>query len=252
MKQKLLLISFFATSVSFAQVGIGTTDPQADLDVRTTNPSAPDAAAGIAIPQVDALPTTGNRAGQLVYFTTVNRYYYYDGVKWLAIYQQVHDFGDMKYSLKTTDHQGWVLLNGRSVSALTPSQQAAATLLGFGESIPNLSDKTLVGSSVSKPLGFYGGNSTVIISQNQLPDVTLSTSTNGAHTHGAGSVGNYNLNLTGGITFQLLNASTNTAQTTSSGSHSHTTSSINGGVTQETLNIQNPYMAANGFIYLGE
>ena len=62
MKQTLLLISFFAANVSFTQVGVVTTDSQADLDVRTTNPGASDAAMGIAIPQVDALPTTRNRA----------------------------------------------------------------------------------------------------------------------------------------------------------------------------------------------
>ena len=33
--------------------------------------------------------------------------------------------------------------------------------------------------------------------------------------------------------------------------HSHTTSSINGDVTQQNLDIQNPYIALNGFIYLG-
>ena len=96
------------------------------------------------------------------------------------------------------------------------------------------------------------GQEALDILQNQLPDVTLSTSTNGAHTHTAGTSSTYLLNLTGSVGYQILNSTTNTSSTSSSGSHSHTTSSINGGVTQQALNVQNPYMAINGFVYLGK
>jgi hypothetical protein len=252
MKKTLLLISFCLVNAAMAQVGVGTTNPQADLDVRTTNPAAPDATAGIAIPQISTLPATGNRAGQVVYLTTDNHYYYYGGASWQPIYQQVNSYGDVKYSFQTTDHDGWILMDGRSKSTLTTTQQDAATALGFGESLPDLSDKTIVGTSGSKPLGGTGGNASISIAQNQLPDVTLSTSTNGAHTHTAGTSSTYLLNLTGSVGYQLLNSTTNTSSTSSSGSHSHTTSSINGGVTQQALNVQNPYMAINGFVYLGK
>lgn len=251
MKRTLLLISFCLANMAMAQVGVGTTDPQADLDVRTTNPAAPDASAGIAIPQVTALPSSGNRAGQVVYLTTSGRYFYYGGTSWQPIYQQVNTYGDVKYSFQTTDHNGWVLMDGRAKTTLTATQQAAATALGFGESLPDLSDKTIVGTSGSKPLGGTGGNASISIAQNQLPDVTLTTSTNGAHTHTAGTSTTYLLSLVGVIGYQILNSTTNTTTTSSSGSHNHTTSSINGGVTQQSLNIQNPYMAVNGFVYLG-
>lgn len=250
MKRTLLLISFCLANMATAQVGVGTTDPQADLDVRTTNRAAPDASAGIAIPQVTALPSSGNRAGQVVYLTTSGRYFYYEGTSWQPIYQQVNTYGDVKYSFQTTDHEGWVLMDGRAKTTLTATQQAAATALGFGESLPDLADKTIVGTSGSKPLGGTGGNASISIAQNQLPDVTLTTSTNGAHTHTSGISTTYSL-MTGGINYQILSATTNTTATSSSGSHNHTTSSINGGVTQQSLNIQNPYMAVNGFVYLG-
>ncbi len=251
MKRTLLLISFCLANMAMAQVGVGTTDPQADLDVRTTNPAAPDASAGIAIPQVTALPSSGNRAGQVVYLTTSGRYFYYGGTSWQPIYQQVNTYGDVKYSFQTTDHNGWVLMDGRAKTTLTATQQAAATALGFGESLPDLADKTIVGTSGSKPLGGTGGNASISIAQNQLPDVTLTTSTNGAHTHTAGTSTTYLLSLVGILGYQILNSTTNTTATSSSGSHNHTTSSINGGVTQQSLNIQNPYMAVNGFVYLG-
>lgn len=251
MKRTLLLISFCLANMAMAQVGVGTTDPQADLDVRTTNPAAPDASAGIAIPQVTALPSSGNRAGQVVFLTTSGRYFYYGGTSWQPIYQQVNTYGDVKYSFQTTDHNGWVLMDGRAKTTLTATQQAAATALGFGESLPDLADKTIVGTSGSKPLGGTGGNASISIAQNQLPDVTLTTSTNGAHTHTAGTSTTYLLSLVGILGYQILNSTTNTSATSSSGSHNHTTSSINGGVTQQSLNIQNPYMAVNGFVYLG-
>lgn len=252
MKKSLLLISFCLANLASAQVGVGTTNPQADLDVRTTNPAAPDATAGIAIPQISTLPASGNRAGQVVYLTTDSYYYYYDGASWKPMYHQVNNYGDVKYSFQESDHNGWVLLDGRAKSTLTATQQTAATALGFGETLPDLSDKSIVGTSASKALGGTGGNSTISIAQNQLPDVTLTTSSNGAHTHTSGTSTTYLLSLGGSFAYQILNATSNTTATSSSGSHSHTTSSINGGVTQQDLDIQNPYIAINGFVFLGK
>ncbi len=51
-----------------------------------------------------------------------------------------HDYGETKTDYKTTDHNGWVQLDGRAISTLTTSQQAQATSLGFGTNLPNLVD----------------------------------------------------------------------------------------------------------------
>ncbi|WP_300568396.1 hypothetical protein [Flavobacterium sp.] len=241
----ILLFSAFLTK---AQVGIGTTNPQATLDVREVNPATPNAAAGIAIPQVTVLPSSGNRAGQLIYLTTTNLYYFYDGSSWNSLITQVSTVGDVKYGYQSVDHTGWILLNGRLKSTLTASQQAKATLLGIGANLPNIADKSIVGVSGTKALNTSNGNASVTINQNQLPNVTLTTSNDGAHTHNSGVSTGYFL-LTGSTS--ILNAASDTANTSTSGSHSHTTSSINGNVTQQSLNIQNPYLALNGFIYLG-
>lgn len=252
MKFFLYLILIFSTLLTQAQVGIGTTDPQATLDIRDPNPASPTGAAGIAIPQVDVLPSSGNRAGQLIYLTTTNLYYCYSGTSWNALRTQVFSLGDVKNGYQTADHNGWILLNGRLKSTLTTSQQAAATALGIGLNLPDLQDKTIVGVSGTKALNTTGGSSTVTLAQNQLPNVTLTTTSDGAHTHNAGNAVNYVLSIDVlGLGPNILNASSDTSATSSAGAHSHTTSSINGNVTQQAVNIQNPYLALNGFIYLG-
>jgi hypothetical protein len=251
MKTKLTIILFFATFMVNAQVGIGTTTPQATLDIREENPASPTAEAGIAIPQVRILPASGNRAGQLIFLIPDNWYYYYDGSAWQPLRAQATALGDVKFGFQGSDHNGWVLLNGRLKSALTASQQAVATALGIGASIPNMADKSIVGTSGTKALSSTAGNASVTIAQNQLPNVTLTTSTDGAHTHNAGNSTNYLLSLIGFLGFPILNGATNATPTSSSGAHSHTTSSINGNVSQQAINIQNPYIAMNTFIYLG-
>jgi hypothetical protein len=247
MRKIFCTILIFSSFIANAQVGIGTTDPQATLDVREPSPSSPAAAAGIAVPQVNVLPSSGNRAGQLIYLTTTNLYYYFNGSSWNPFINQVFTIGDVKYGYQSTDHSGWVLLNGRLKSSLTTSQQAVATSLGIGTNLPDIADKNIVGVSGTKSLNTTNGSSTVTLAQNQLPNVTLSTSTDGAHTHTAGTSTKVLLNILGQT---FLADSSNTNVTSSNGAHNHTTSSINGNVTQQSLNIQNPYLALNGFIYL--
>jgi hypothetical protein len=251
MKLKYLILLAAVSIGARAQVGIGTYNPQATLDVRETDPAAPTAEAGIAIPQVSVLPTSGNRAGQLIFLTTQKIYHYFDGSNWVPLRTQIFTLGDVKFGYQVADHEGWILLDGRSKGALTATQQLTATALGFGANLPNMADKSIVGVSGTKTLNSSGGNASVTIAQNQLPNVTLTTSTDGAHTHAAGNSTNYLLSLLGIIGYPILNASSNVSQTSSSGAHSHTTSSINGNVTQQTLNTQNPYIAMNSFVYLG-
>ena len=243
-------ILIFGSLITQAQVGIGTTDPQATLDIRDPNPSSPSAAAGIAIPQVNTLPSSGNRAGQLVYLTATNLYYYYNGSSWYSLQNQIYTFGDVKYGYVATDHFGWVLLNGRLKNNLTASQQTAATSLGIGTNLPDIQDKSIVGVSTTKALNTMGGSSSPItIAQNQLPNVTLTTSSDGAHIHKAGKTTNYLLST--GVSQNLAPSATGDDEDTSSaGIHNHTTY-LNGDVTQQSLSIQNSYLALNGFIYLG-
>jgi hypothetical protein len=251
MRTKFIAFLTMASVTMQAQVGIGTINPQATLDIRENNPASPTAEAGVAIPQVSVLPSTGNRAGQLVFLTTSKIYYYYSGSSWQPLRAQVLSIGDVKFGFQSADHDGWTLLDGRSKSTLTVTQQVAATGLGIGSSLPNMADKSIVGVSATKTIASTGGNATVTVAQNQLPNVTLTTSTDGAHTHNAGNATNYLLSLVGFIGYPILNGGSSVTPTSSSGAHSHTTSSINGNVTQQQLTVQNPYVAMNSFIYLG-
>ena len=94
-----LLIVYFITSNLIAQVGIGTTSPNAQLDIRSNNQTAPSNTDGILIPKVDTFPATNpgaNQQGMLIYLTTVATFssvskqpgfYYWDNTttNWIGI-----------------------------------------------------------------------------------------------------------------------------------------------------------------------
>jgi hypothetical protein len=68
----LLFICFFTSNIK-AQVGINTTTPNAQLDIRSSNQATPTNTDGILIPKVDAFPATNPTAsqqGMLIYLTT--------------------------------------------------------------------------------------------------------------------------------------------------------------------------------------
>lgn len=74
MKQLLLTSALlFCFSIGNAQVGIGTTSPDSQLDIRSSNQATPANNDGILIPKVDTFPAinpTAAQQGMLVYLTT--------------------------------------------------------------------------------------------------------------------------------------------------------------------------------------
>ncbi len=200
----------------------------------------------------------------------------------------VINFGDIKTGIQVGDHSGWVKLDGRAKSSLTATQQAQATLLGLGASLPDASNAVLMQSSGS--LGAVTGSMSMTLAQNQLPNIapaitvnnTIATMQNaGAHDHPVNVVpnatGGYaNTNpyaFKNGVAPNPMNESyaditdrgTNASYVTtgiigSAGSHSHvidahghtaTATSINGGVTQQSIDITPRRLIVNTFIYLG-
>ena len=163
-------------------------------------------------------------------------------------------FGDIKTGMQSIDHNGWVKLDGRAKSSLTATQQTQATALGISTSLPDATNAFLVqnGSAV----GTVAGSSTKTITQANLPNVTLTGSTNsaGSHTHTMPfATSAYDLSwytTGGGNAGYLTNGNTTTS---SSGSHEHTltTSSLNGNVTQTTFDVTPKTLSVNTFIYLG-
>ena len=94
--KKLLLLSCNVFGlISFAQVGINTTTPNAQLDIRATSATAPSNTDGLLIPKVNIFPATNPTAaqqGMLVYLTTTSGtntpgFYYWNNptTSWVGI-----------------------------------------------------------------------------------------------------------------------------------------------------------------------
>lgn len=179
------------------------------------------------------------------------------------------DYGDVKPSYSTTDHDGWYLLDGRSISALPANAQAnAASTLGSITNLPNAAGRYSMGTTSTT--GNTAGSNTVSLVQANLPHFTglpLANRTNftatasaaGAHTHtfpfqytrinSPAVPGGNNIHV-----FWVAGTRTTTAnytETTAFTSHSHTFSVNSGGnntpfsITPRTLNF-------NYFVYLGQ
>jgi hypothetical protein len=173
-------------------------------------------------------------------------------------------FGDVKSGIQTADHGGWIRLDGRLKSTLTATQQARATALGVGTNLPSASGAYL--SQNGGTLGAVTGANTKNIAQNNLPNVTLGTDTQGSHTHGSNATGNAGqaglIFETGGGNNTVATADASSGEPdlvtsptalsiTAAGSHSHTTTSINGGVAQVAFDVRPLTLTVNMFIYLG-
>lgn len=75
----LSLVFLFASYLSFAQVGIGTTTPDASAILELSSASK-----GFLMPRMaDTLSITNPAAGLQIYNTTSNTIWFYDGTKWL-------------------------------------------------------------------------------------------------------------------------------------------------------------------------
>jgi hypothetical protein len=94
MKKMLFILVALASGVTYAQVGVGNTDPKATLDVNKSSYLAGEQA-GIAVTQltatqIEGMNTTGLKSGTLVYATTASGstinaigYWYYNGTSWI-------------------------------------------------------------------------------------------------------------------------------------------------------------------------
>jgi hypothetical protein len=197
----ILVVNVCSFSI-YGQVGINTSDPKSTLDVEG-KPGISTEIDGIKAPNIsgnelrdkDAIYGT-DQTGVIVYVTSIPSpisiktihineigYYFFDGISWKKLsYNSLSEIGDIKSSLKTTDHNGWILLDGRLVASLSVTQQTNVFSL-FGGSTLNLPDAS---NKIIVQEGTVGTTSTATnISRNQLPNVTLTGLTNpgGGHSH---------------------------------------------------------------------
>lgn len=96
MKQLLIyfVLGAFGTTILYSQVGVGTTSPNATLDIRSSDQASPTNTDGILIPKVDEFPLTNPTAiqdGMLIFATgsgtPIKGFYYWDqsSTSWIAL-----------------------------------------------------------------------------------------------------------------------------------------------------------------------
>lgn len=190
--------------------------------------------------------------GDVWFDTTTNITRVWDGVIWKGIVGNT--IGDIKYGFETTDHDGWIKLDGRAISTLTDMQQAQAAILNFSGNLPNAEDRTLMMRSIGNVGDVGGGNNTVQILQQNLPNVTLpvTIASAGNHNHTYLDL-NPNTPLQSGYRGTALKRNrTSITRTTSTNTnnHSHTVNLESGG-NDTPLNITPSFLHTSVFIFLG-
>ncbi|WP_370000737.1 beta strand repeat-containing protein [Winogradskyella sp.] len=104
---KITLLFLLCSLASFAQVGIGNTDPKASLDITSSNLASPANTDGILIPRIDNFPSTNPAADQdgMMVFVTGNGtptkgFYYWDNGSgtWVNVLgvRKINDLEDAK------------------------------------------------------------------------------------------------------------------------------------------------------------
>jgi hypothetical protein len=129
----------FMASLSYAQVGVGNTNPQATLDISASNQATPSNEDGILIPRVDAFPVTNPTAsqqGMLIYLTTTvglnsKGFYHWDQAttSWVKLtsIEKLNDLSDAK-----SDTDGSSVFIGINAGLTDDSSDNQNVGVGFG------------------------------------------------------------------------------------------------------------------------
>jgi hypothetical protein len=266
-------------------IGIGNTAPNARLDIRTNPTSTTDPGSGYL--GIGTTSTAANTAGAgAVRYNTSGAIEFSNGTSWITLTSP--NFGDIKTGIQTSDHNGWIRLDGRLKSTLTASQQTQATALGIGTNLPDASNAYQVQNGTT--LGSVSGSNTVTLTQANLPSYNLptatsswvgghahtvdpasvNTNTTGSHTH-TGSVGGSTWEgggayaggfAAGGFVLEVPTLTINSngdhahsvdipaTTSTAAGDHNHTVTVSSGG-SGTAVNIAPRSLSVNTFIYLG-
>ena len=222
---------------------------------------------GILLPRIAlsatnlATPFTSHVEGMIIYNTqtagvgnnrVVPGLYYNDGASWCKFIAEKYTIGDIKHSSKSEDHDGWYILDGRSVASLPTVASANAIALGFLTNIPDSRNRYLKAKSATQNLGVVGGSASIVLTQANLPNVTFNATTtnSGSHTHvyndrGSTSVGSQEINNNARADDLAVTRTTN-----NTGAHVHTFSVTTGG-SSTPINFEPLHIVANVFVYLG-
>lgn len=242
MKKHLLCISLlFISSHFFSQVGINTSTPTKTLDVNGEMRIRvlPDASTGTY--NLILADNDGNISSTPIPGLSSNI------------------IGDIKKGFQTTDHQGWYLLDGRTLTALPATAQAAAAGIGITGNISDARGRFLKTKTGSEILGAVASTNNRTLLQANLPtghSFSGITSTNGNHTHtGQDTIASGSPD---GIQYMASNqnpvysfGNTVNKDTSTNGLHSHASVVVSseGGGSDFSIVPQN--ITVNTFIYLG-
>lgn len=240
------------------QVGINTPAPNQNalLEMFTSNK-------GLLPPRISlvnitsASPLAQHVKGIIVYNIVNNAFvneglYVNNGSQWFRLSTEDIPFGHVKYSVLTSDHSGWYLLNGRSISSLPAPAQTNVASLGFVTTIPDATDRYFKAKTGAEVLGTTGGNSTVTLVQANLPTMTFNGTalSAGSHVHTYTDRGNTSVNA-GGAGNNNADDTSGTYTTSTAGNHTHTYT-VNTGGSATPVSIDPKHLNLNVFIYLGQ
>ena len=259
MKKSLLIITLLLSSCLFAQVGINTTNPKAQLDIKASNQVAPQNTDGILIPRIDAFPVTNptvDQNGMLIFLTTDNKFYYWKNATstWIVIsdatnnVEKIDDLTDGK-----SDNNGSSVFLG--VYAGLNDDQSDNKNVGIG--FRSLKNNTTGNRNVAT--GYYSLQSNTTGSENDASGYySLYSNTTGYHNI---ALGNQSLqsNTTGynNIGIGCLSLADNTTSTNNLAIGyltlpQNTTGSYNVALGNESarINTTGSYNVANGYYSL--
>ncbi len=188
LKTLTLVTLFISTFSLFSQVGIGTTSPNARLDITASNTGSPSPTDGLLVPRVNNFPTINpgvNQDGMIIYLTSNKTYYYWNN------------------SLSS-----WSSLTGATnIDGLTDgASDNTSVFLGNNAGINDNGTNSNTGVGISALTANISGSSNSAIGRNSLSNNT-SGSGNTALGYGAGSG-----NVSGsGNVFLGMNAGSNEA-----------------------------------------
>lgn len=271
----LLILIVSSQNLLSQNVGINTTtvNSNALLDAPSANKGALMPRTALAS-TASSTPLSAHVPGMLVYNTTNNlssnpisvqpSLYYNDGAKWILMGPPGRKVGDIKQmAASKVDHDGWILMDGRTIASLSPIQQSNALALGFSGNIPNTTD-TYMKATNGVGTGNISSGNTFTLTQAQLPNVnfTGTTSSTGAHTHTYSDTNTPTETL--GLATNVIallpllniavaapdNLTVFSGNTAADGAHTHTVSVSSGG--SSTPITQKPnYLSVNTYIFLG-
>ncbi|PTT37225.1 hypothetical protein DBR28_10080 [Chryseobacterium sp. HMWF028] len=248
------MMIIFNNHIVSGQVGINTPTPDqnAILEMYTNNK-------GLLPPRVSlvnitsASPLSQHVKGIIVYNTVNNAsvnegLYVNNGTQWFRLSTEDMPFGHVKYSVLTSDHSGWYLLNGRTVSSLPIVAQTNAVSLGFAATIPDATNRYLKAKTGTEALGTTGGT----LVQANLPAMTFygTALSAGDHSHTITDRGNTAVNA-GGLGNDNADDTAGIYTTSSAGNHSHSFT-VNTGGTNTPVPIDPKHLNLNVFMYLGQ